>query len=152
MLHDFALAAQEQLDQLLSQVQVSELNKEVYLKTMKLIISGIIQMKFHYPHVSTLLQREVLSGLPYSKDVYENTFKHLGLKITSLLESAQKNNIVRKDINVHVLFLSIVHSVDMYFTVAKCAVSIMDKCFKIPEQTDQYKEQVFTVFIKGTLV
>jgi AcrR family transcriptional regulator len=148
---EFARRAELTVEQAIQKLNADGFDRKSYIDFTKKLISGMLKMKLENPHISTLLQREVLSGLPYAKEVYEQNFKSLGQKIISVFQAAQKKGIMRPDINPHVHFLTLGQSTDMYLAVSKCPLSVLEECYRIPEQLDEYIDQLYKVFIEGTM-
>jgi hypothetical protein len=73
--------------------------------------------------------------------------------IAGLYIAAQKKGIMKPGIHPYVLFFSMVHSTDMYGHMSKCRPdSMADKILKIPEQLDEYIEQIITIYVEGVLL
>lgn len=152
VIEDFALQAQGELHRRLDEINKIELTKESYVQIMSGIIRAVLAMKEKYPYMSSLMYRELISGLPYAREIHENIFAGMCEKLTALMEVAQKKKIIRKDVNLLISFISMMHAIDGYYLMNKCNTSISNRCLKVPEKADQYAEQIVKIFIEGVLV
>jgi AcrR family transcriptional regulator len=150
VIEDFAEQAQEELHkhmQLLSGAKLTRIN---FLAFMKNVIVGMLEMKLRYPYIMGLMQREVLSGLPFARHVYDGIFRSLADQIVLLIQNAQKDGIFNPDINPYLLFISLVHAQDMYFAAHQCQVDLIrEKCPKIPEEKELYAKQILKIYFEG---
>lgn len=146
---EFAESAQEQLGKILDEAKGAKLTKALYLKQMQMIIDRMIEMKFSRPYLHMMMVRELLSGFPVAKEVFESLFEQLAERIIAIIKAAQKEGIVRKDLNPYVLFMSLGHSSDQYLAISRCNFGLSRK---MPKDFKIYKEQLFKIFIEGSLV
>lgn len=68
------------------------------------------------------------------------------------MEIAQKKKMIRKDVNLLVSFIAMMHAIDGYYLMNKCDTTLTRKCIKVPENADQYGEQIIKIFIEGVLL
>lgn len=153
VIQDFVQKAVEGSDQLLLTIDVEKLTKESFKAFMKELLSKMLPLKFSTKEVQRLLHREMLQGLPHVKDVFENLFSSVLVKIVGIYERGQKKGFIRQDINPYILFFSMVHSVDQYILMScSCQTPIQDHMFKLPDEMDKYVDQVFKIFVEGVLI
>jgi hypothetical protein len=108
-------------------------------------------MKYASRDIHSLLQREMMCGLPYSKEVYENVFSKILEAIVGLYQAGQKKGFIKKEIDPYIVFFSMVHAADTYFQMSRCQTSVQTKILQIPEQIEQYGEQLSLIFVEGVL-
>lgn len=149
ILINFAEEGHRKLSAILKDFDHEKMTKENFLQNMRMIVRGVVQMKVDQPHMSDLLQREALSRLPYAREIYETLFRELGERIIGVLQTAQKKGILHRDLQPYVLFFTLVNAPDAYFTGCKCNAGILKKGYVLPEQAEQYAEQIFKIFIEG---
>jgi AcrR family transcriptional regulator len=149
---DFAEYVQGHLAKLASAVEDQEITRDSYIRFMKALISTMVTIKQKSPQISEIMIREVVEGLPHAREVYETVFSQMAERVTKLMTAAQKKGIVRPDLNVYTLFLSLVHSVDFYFLSRKCQTPFTKKCYRFPEQTQEFIDQTVKVFVEGVLL
>jgi AcrR family transcriptional regulator len=151
VIYDFAEKIKDQSDKLLSTLDLENLNRETFQKTMRAFLRGMLPMKYASRDIHSLLQREMMCGLPYSKEVYENVFSKILEAIIGLYQAGQKNGFIKKEIDPYIVFFSMVHAADTYFQMSRCQTSVQTKILQIPEQIEQYGEQLSLIFVEGVL-
>lgn len=150
-IREFGEKAAAELESLMGRYKTEELTRESYIELMRGILVAIIKFKTARPHMVTLMMREVVEGLPHTRDVYENLFNTVAHRILNLMAVAQAKGIVRADVNTHTLFFSLAHSTDTYLLAAKCETSFIERCYRFPDQMDEFAEQMVKIFIEGAL-
>lgn len=152
VISEFAETARSETDRFLEAVDLESLDRETFRQVMKEFVGLMLNFKFQRRDIHLILQREVMQGLPHSRNVYENIFSKITETIVRIYQVGQEKNFIRKEINPYILFLSMVHSTDVYFQVSQCKTGIYEHILKLPEQMDLYIEQVFMVYVEGVLI
>lgn len=140
---------EKKLEALFVDYSAQNLNREKFIRFLKSIITEIIYEKQNNPEISMLFARELLAGLENARDVFDELFPRLAMKVISVFEEGQKRGIVRKDINPYVHFLLMVHSVDMYFMSSRIESKMSDRILKLPNDIDLLIEQISKTFVEG---
>jgi AcrR family transcriptional regulator len=157
VLWDFAQTADNNLTQLMGLFATKEFNRETFDQQIRLIITAMIRIKFDNPYIHILFQRETLSGLPHAKDLFENVFGRLSESIVGLFKKAQSLGIMKPDIQPYVLFFSMVHATDDFLVLTRCkgdaasGLHLLKNLPQMPDELDQYIEQIYKIFIQGAL-
>ncbi len=152
VIEDFANTMKNETDRMFSGLDLNNLTKETYLEFMRRLVFKMLPMKYAMKDVSLLLHREIIAGLPFAKDVFEQVFSTIAERIVSVVERAQRKGIIRKDINPYILFFSLVHSVDQFILMSdRCQTGIQKNLCQLPQEMDQYSEQVYKIFVEGVL-
>lgn len=151
VIQEFAAEMRRNSDRLLASVDLQNLNRESFKATMKTLIEEMIPLKFASRDIHSLLQREMMSGLPHCKDVYENTFSKILDAIVGIYQAGQKKGFVKKELNAYIVFFSMVHATDMYFQMCQCKTAVQDKILQMPEQIQEYTDQMYMIFVEGVL-
>lgn len=136
----------------LSSVELKKMNREHFKKIMHQFISGMIPHKVTNSEFNMILQREMLAGVPYAKDVFQNVFPKIVDQIAAIYKAGQDAGFVRKDINPYILFLSMVHATDLYLHAGKCGNNLEEKVLKLPEEMNQYVDQIYFIFVEGVMI
>jgi AcrR family transcriptional regulator len=152
VIHEFASKIQRQGEKILSGVDLQNLDRESFRSSMRAVIFEMVPMKFASREIHSLLQREMMAGLPHSKDVYENVFSKILETIVSLYVTGQKKGFVKKELNPYIVFFSMVHAADTYFQMSQCQTSVQKKILQIPKQMKEYSEQLYLIFVEGVLL
>lgn len=151
-IEEFAEKAVTDVSALFSGVNEQSLTKDDYVRLMGQFIDQVVKYKFFHPHMSQILMREMLQGMPYAKAVFEKVFNSLAEQVMQFMSLAQKKGIVRSDVNVHTLFFFLIHSSDTYFAACKCSTPFMKKAYCFPQELPLFSRQMKLIFIEGVLV
>ena len=152
VLAEFAESAQARMTELLEPFNMENLNKESFKQAMRVFLQGMLPYKFAMPEINILLNREMMAGLPYARDLFNNVFAVIVERMVSIYQAGQNKGFVRKDIHPYVLFLSMVHSTDIYMNLCNCGTSVANKVPQLPRDMDQYVEQIYLIFVEGVLI
>lgn len=152
VLTEFASTAMRRMDVLFNSLDLEILNKNSFKAALRTLITGIITHKINNREINVLIQREVMTGLPYAKEVFENTFVKILERVVGIYQTGQAKGLVKKELNPYIIFLSMVHSADMFMQMGSCRTPVSDKCPEIPSQLDQYIEQVYMLYVEGVMV
>ena len=152
VIHEFASQASGQMGLLFDSLDLDNLDEEGFKKTMRALISGIIPMKFNEPDINTIIQREMMAGMPHAEEIFNSTFVPILERVVSVYQAGQKRGFVRKDVNPYVVFLSLVHATDAFANVKQCRTKISDKVPQIPGEMNEYIDQIYKIFVEGVML
>ena len=148
---EFAQAAAAELNQLTDGYNLESLDRESFVSLMRGVIEGIVNFKLSSPHMSELMMREVLAGLPHLREVYEKLSNSVATRLMSVLSIAQSRGLLRQDVNVQVVFFSMVHSMDSYFFARKCETPFTQAFYRLPEEKHLLIDQFVKIFVEGVM-
>lgn len=154
ILHDFALQVKEQIVGLLAQFDHVEMTKAALRTMIFSIVDALIDVRTENPHLAVIMIREKVSGMPNTKEIHEQIFIRIGEKIRDTIVRAQKHGIVNKKINPDFFVLTLLDSIVAYFVMHDSPVTgseIAGKCYRLPLQKEEYKNQIALVFLEGIL-
>lgn len=152
VLENFADSAGKEMEKLFAEFGAETMTPDRFKKQMKKMIYMTVQLKLNHPSIFILLQREVSSGMPFARDIIEHKFDFMIEAMAGLYAEGQAKGFVRKDVNPYIVFLSLVHAIDVYMQTCRCGGSIMEKIYTLPEQQQEYSEQVFKIFVEGVMI
>lgn len=153
VIQQFATQAKERFQKVYEHYDAEKMDKESFLAFMKALITGMVTMKSSKPEIATIMQREILSGLPYCREVHDTTFSNLCDAIVGILDTAKKKKILKPDVNSQHLFLSMVFSADHFIFTSRCHSNFIDKhMYQFPKDLNPFIEQHFKLFIEGNLL
>lgn len=153
VISEFAEAMKKESEKMFASFDFEKMNRDLFMDFMKRFISRMLPMKYSNKDINMLFHREVLAGLPYAKDVFENTFSVIVENLVKVLEKAQDKKIIRKDINPYIFFFSLVHSVDQFILLSdRCKTPFQAKVCQLPLEMELYSEQVYKIFIEGVML
>ncbi len=148
---EFASEMKKQSEKILAPVDLAHLDRESFKNSMRTLIEEMIPLKFSSRDMHSLLQREMISGMPHSREVYENVFSKILADIVAIYETGRKKGFVKKEIDPYIVFFSMIHATDTYFQMCQCQTSVQTKILKMPEQMKEYSEQMYMIFVEGVL-
>jgi AcrR family transcriptional regulator len=149
VMNDFAIRAKNELEVQLQGIDFEKIDRETFLANSKRILSKMVEMKIKDRNTATLLHRELVSGLPFARSVYEESYLSLAEKVVRVFQIAQVKGILREDINLYVLFLSMAQAIDGFLAAANAKLILYSKCPDLETNTDEYVNQIFNIFIRG---
>ncbi len=155
VLTEFGDTMQKETSQVLAGLDLHSLNRESFQKVMRSLIKQMLPLKHSHRDIHTILHREMMAGLPHAKDVYENVFSRILETIVEIYIRGQKKGFIRKEINPYILFFSMVHSADTFMQMSGCPVQMKlkdHKILKLPEQLEEYGEQLYMIFVEGVML
>ncbi len=152
VISEFATEVKRNSERLLGSVDFENLTRESFKAAMRTVINEMIPMKFEARDIHSLLHREVMSGLPHTKEIYENIFAKVLETIVSLYQIGQKKGFIKKNLHPYIVFFSMVHATDSYFQMSQCQTAVQKKILQMPEQLDAYCEQMYLLFVEGVLI
>ncbi len=148
---EFVQRAQANIAPLVGALQSEDLTREKFLVLAKTLVEQIVRSKTEDPEMAELMMREELAGLPHSYEIYSKLYSNIAEKVIRLFELAKKNGLIRADIHCETLLHLLAHSSDRMLLAQKSQTPFTKKCFKFPEQTELFTEQLFKIFIEGVL-
>lgn len=151
VLEDFTKEARQRMAVQFEGFDPEGMTRESYLKQMSLVIRHVVELKFRTPYVSSLMHRELLSGMPHAREFVNEMFQTMAQTLINLVLTAQKKGIIRKDLHVPTYFMTMMHSMDTYFLFTRCDTLAAAAALRLPEQMDEYCDQMVKLFIEGVL-
>jgi AcrR family transcriptional regulator len=155
VLRQFADRLQTETQRLLESLDLQNLTRESFQKVMRSFISEMLRLKLSHREIHTLLDREMASGLPHSKDIIGRVYQQILENITGIFVQGQKKGFVRREIDPHILFFTMVQSANIYIQMSSCCAQvtgIQDKFLNLPEQINEYGDQMYLIFVEGVLL
>lgn len=152
VIEEFASQAAGKMQILFSSLDVENLDRKSFMLVMREILNGMIPMKIKEPDINTILHREMMSGMPHCREIFDRNFVEILERIVSLYKQGQKKAFVRKEINPYVLFLSMVHATDAFVKMGQCETKVQDKLPQLPEDLNLYIEQLYMIFVEGVMI
>lgn len=152
VIEEFAVQTSGRMQLLFQSLDLDHLDRQGFKRTMRELLNGMIPMKMNEPEINIILHREMMSGMPYAQEIFDRTFVEVLEKIVSLYQQGQKKGFVRKEVNPYVVFLSTVHATDAFAKIGQCETKVKEKLPQLPEELDQYIEQLYMIFVEGVMI
>lgn len=125
------------------------LNRELFKKMIEQFIRNLVEMRLASPEMSSIIQRERFSGLPYARKNHEEIFEPLAVEFEALLKAAAKKKVVRSNLPAVPYFVTIVESVMGYFLFQECRMTLSSEAFSLPGDKEKYIEFLTDLFTEG---
>lgn len=151
VIREFAMQAQDQITHIFEPQIEKKLSPEHFESSMRRLIDAFLSTMLLNPRIFMLLQREVLSGLPYCRDIHESIFETLVERVVSYIKAAQKKKIVSSEINPYLLFFALVHTCESFVMGHRCETNLMKKMPSLPDKKNELVDQLYKIFIQGAL-
>jgi len=136
------LAAAERLMQSVSSAE--ELKVRV-----KMLLAEIMNVHLAEPHLTLIVHREIESNVPFAKDVFEQTFLKCFSNCVSFFKSAQKQGIIRKDIDV-VTLTTLLHGAMKYMIVMDpISTQYFNRSMRDPKHREKLIEDFIRIIFEG---
>lgn len=149
IIEDFATNVKLKMDELITRFDQDDFSKDSLRQTISAMIDQFLELRVQYPYISRILGREKLNGMPHTKEMHTKIFFEIGDRITGLIKKAQRKGYVRKDLNPDFFVCLLAESISAYLILHDCAEVMTDRCYKIPQQKEEFKEQLVKLFIDG---
>lgn len=153
VLTTFAEESKKQFMELAANFPTEGLDRESFQKLMREFLKNMLNNKLENPEIGLIVDRELMTGSSTACELFEDVFQDVIEAIVGFYKVGQKKGFIKKEINPYVLFMCTVHSTDQYLRMVGQVTDVMrSKLCQIPEQTDEYLEQLYLIYIEGVLV
>src|SRR6185312_6420125 len=153
VLTTFAEESKKQFMELASGFNTEGLDRDSFRLLMKEFLKGMFENKLRNPEIGLIIDRELMSGSSFACQLFESVFAEVIDTIVAFYKDGQRKGFIRKEINPYILFICTVHSSDQYMRmIGQATTSMRTKLCQIPEQADDYLEQLYLIFVEGVLV
>lgn len=152
VIEDFAQKIFQRANEKVLKFNIENVTQESFVRDMKLVIEEMVDSHLDYPELNKLIAREKLDGLKISGPIYDQLFAPLLTMLYALISEAQKNKIVRKEIDPAVFFMLMHESIDGFYQAMDCDTAMVKMCHKYKNSKDLFKNQLFEIYVKGMLI
>lgn len=153
VLTTFAEESKKQFMELAANFNTEGLDRESFRTFMKQFLKNMLNNKLQHPEIGLIVDRELMTGSSTACALFEDVFNDVIEAIVGFYKVGQKKGFIKKEVNPYVLFMCTIHSTDQYLRmVGQVTATMRSKLCQIPEQTDDYLEQLYLIFIEGVLV
>ena len=139
---------------MVSSFEEEEVTAATLSKTIHALIDIMIDIRTAHPEMAQIMTREKLSGSACGPDGYEHAFIQIGERLEAIIARGQKHGVVSKKVNAPFFFSCLMESIVGYFMKLDSpvlAAQIAKKCFKMPTQRNEFKNQLSLLFLEGIL-
>jgi AcrR family transcriptional regulator len=153
VLATFAEESKKNFMKLAAEFSTEGLDRESFCSFMRQFLHGMVENKRRNPEIGLIIDREMMSGSSFACQLFEKVFAEVIETIVGFYKVGQKKGFIRKEINPYILFICTVHSSDLYMRMlGQTTTSMRKKLCQVPDQVDDYVEQLCLIFVEGVLV
>lgn len=149
ILEEHALGMRRFFSDLIARSRERTVSRSSFAEEIRTVVSHMVEMRLKSADISVLMQRERLSGLPYSRKIYEEIMGPIAEDIVGLVARAQEAKVVREGLNPRAYFLSLIESIFGYFAFHDCRLKILKDGFRFPKDKDEYIDFMVRLYTEG---
>lgn len=149
ILHQHFKNTEQTASMIFQEFNEQKMTKDVFQSFLKKLVSEILTNKVKNSDIERIIYREITSGLPHGREIFETIMDDVGANMVSIFIKAQDEGILRKDLNVHALLLHLVHSIEGYLNMQRCKTKWSRKVFSLGAEQDQLVEHILSIFLYG---
>ncbi len=151
VIHEFALTMHKYVQKYLEELTEEKVEAKTFIVNITQGLVAVTKLKIGLRHLSVILHREMLSGLPYARETHENVFNELANETIAVFKRAQRKGILRKDINPQVLFLTLIFTIENYVLQRQLETKFWKSCPQVLEDTDEFVIELVKIIFEGVL-
>lgn len=151
VIQEFVLRIFKQIESVVNEFEQDEVSAKSIQRAIGSLVDTFIDMRVANPHMAKIMTREKLSGLPFSREIHESMMTNAGEKIESIIARGQKAGVVNKKVNPRFFIICLVEGMMGYFNLLDCNCSWNAGVYAMPEQRQEFKNQISMLFLEGIL-
>lgn len=151
IIKEHSLVISEKIHKVILNLSTKKITAMQFEKEMKKFIAIFVDMRLENPHIAKIMQRETLEGMPFSKDIHNETIKPLVSLLEDFMKRAQKSKIVRNDFPIKVFFILLTESIWGFMAKKECKWDLMTKTYNFPKDRNLFIDSIYQIFFKGIL-
>lgn len=151
VIQDFVLNVFTQIGQVVNEFEQDEVSEKSIQRAIRSLVDALVDLRIANPHMAKIMTREKLSGLPFSREIHETMLTNAGDKIESIIARGQKAGVINKQINARFFIVCLVESIMGYFNMLDCNCSWNQGLYAMPEQRQEFANQISMLFLGGIL-
>ena len=146
-----ALQTRDQVQDYINEDDLANLTREKFVQNITQIVDHLIKQQTENPEITKIFSREKLAGLPFSKEIHSEIFYPLIQKFYKLFEAAQKQGVVKKEVNPALFFIALSEGIWGFFTIMDCDLLIANDCRSLHKDPVLLRDQILSIYLTGVL-
>jgi len=142
-------AAQKLITEVFGSVDWQKVSKKQYFEFMELLVHKIVKFKVQNFRINEIMHRELIDGLPYSENVFCETFPELAQKIIQIVELGKRRKWINKNIHSLTWFTTLVGAIEMHLSFEQLPQKLKPFIFSIKQNPEQFAEELIKIFFQG---
>lgn len=151
VIQEFVLKVFSKIESVVAEFEQDQVSVKSIQKAIGSLVDTLIDMRVANPHMAKIMTREKLSGLPFSREIHETVMMKASEKIESIIARGQKAGLVNKKINPRFFIVCLVEGMMGYFNMLDCNGSWNKELYSMPDQRQEFKNQMLMLFLEGIL-
>lgn len=126
-----------------------EMTEKLFRAELKLLISVIVEMKCGNPEMISIMQRERVNGLPFARELHEQTIEPIAEQVIDVFKQAQRKKIIRTGFDVGAFLGILFESIVGYMTSHECGLRALKGSYNLPKDKDKFIDFLTDIFLQG---
>lgn len=126
-----------------------EMTPKLFRSELKLLITVIVEMKCGNAEMISIMQRERVDGLPFARELHEQTIEPIAEQVIDVFKLAQKKKIIRTGFDVSAFLGILFESIVGYMTSNECGLRVLKGSYDLPKDKDKFIEFLTDLFLQG---
>jgi AcrR family transcriptional regulator len=125
------------------------IDQKAFLQGISSIIRLMVENRLENPEIAQIMHRERLNHLPYARHIYEDIMSPLSEMLFNFLDEAQKQGVVRKDLNLRASFICMLESIWGFMNFHDCKVKIFKDAYRFPKDKEEFVVFLTRLYTEG---
>lgn len=152
IIKEHSLLISSKIHKVIQGLSAEDLNEILFEREMKKFISIFVDMRLENPYIAKIMQRETLEGMPFAKEIHNESIKPLVVLLESIMKKAQQKKIIKKKIPIKVFFILLTESIWGFMSKKECKWDLMANTFVFPKDRIKFIQSIYEIFFKGIIV
>lgn len=151
LLRSFALNVKSELERIVLIFATDGPSQDNLKKALTAMVEAYSDLRLTHPHLGKIFQRERIAGLPYAREIYEQTFAPIATALVQQLMKAQKKGLIRKEINPLLIVIFLQESIIGFHNLMECPLQITQSPLVHTKNFKDFQNQLVNIFLNGIL-
>ena len=152
VLRTFAKEIRDGLLQIADEFERSELTRDFFIEEIGRLVMKLIELRKKHPQFCLIFAREKIEGMPFAKDIHNETFFPLLERFVRIFKIAQEKGFVRKDVFPPLFFLFLSEGTFGFFEMTTCGLPTPNHFDVFLENPEKLRDQILSFFLRGVLL
>lgn len=151
VIQEFVFHAFSQIEKVINEFEQDEVSIKSIRQAFQSLVNTLVDLRVANPHMAKILTREKLAGLPFSREIHESMMTKVGEKLEFIITRGQRAGMVSKKVNPQFVVICLVEGIMGYFNILDCNCSWNRNLYAMPEQRQEFTNQMTMIFVEGIL-
>jgi TetR/AcrR family transcriptional regulator len=151
VIREHSESLERNIHEVLMRARTRPLSKESFCATVRALLEWLLEGYREHPAIKLILSREVQSGMPYSRDLFDEVFDRVTREVIAFLKQAQAAGIVRREAHAAFSVYFLIRAVDAYAQSLNCDTRLAVELPRLERDHDTLLSQLEILFLEGVL-